>query len=654
MTTATLKRRLFKTPMRDLIRGRVTGRLDIDVLLDASGLPKDAADKVRRVVKRTRLKRLEKVDVASELIAHFQDGLEAETPLEELLKSFGNEKQTAKLIRRAKKRQRPLAWHIFAWARLTVVCFLGFYIVSALYLLTGSPSVKTDYVAVINKQANQIPEDQAAWPLYRQALLNLNLKEEREWDTPIPYFAELPEPEREDIDPSYYEPPYVMDQMTRLFYSLHPNDPGWDQTVQFLREHAQSISLIREATDKTGFGLKIGFASDYSSEDLEACNYHPEPETLAAMTDKTFRDPERALIGIAIPHLSRIRDIARLLCADALRAAEAGDADTAIRDVIAIQRLSKQAEEQPLLFNGLVGISARTLGFETIQDILINYPDLLTQQQLRDLAHVLASTQIDHEPWYNGERFWFYDFLQRTYTDDGEGGGYITKKGIEDLKSYDSGDSPFNRYDGPFTGALITASLPAAAILIAPREEMRCVYDDFIDQAILDSNKPLWEYDYKDGLHAKYDQLMSSSGNRLRYLPLDVFMPALSAVNKTIHRYYGSRDGILIGIALTLYQQEHGNWPDSLDDLSPTYLPSVPIDRLTGKPLHYRITDEGPLVYSVGVDGDDDAGRVPVDTDGKVNNGMASPTQLNGPLSDRLADPNCDGDWVLWPQPHKQ
>ncbi len=178
MGTTTFRQRLFKTPMRDLVRGRITGRLDIDRLLDESGLSGSAASKVRKVVKRTRLWRLEKVDVAHELIAHFMDGEEAGTSINELLASFGDEQQAAKLIRRAKKRQRPMIWHVFAWARLGLAGLFACYLLMFVYFMMGSPEVKVDYLARSNARANAVPDAERAWPLYRQALIVMDLRRE--------------------------------------------------------------------------------------------------------------------------------------------------------------------------------------------------------------------------------------------------------------------------------------------------------------------------------------------------------------------------------------------------------------------------------------------------------------------------------------------
>ena len=78
-----------------------------------------------------------------------------------------------------------------------------------------------------------------------------------------------------------------------------------------------------------------------------------------------------------------------------------------------------------------------------------------------------------------------------------------------------------------------------------------------------------------------------------------------------IERNAGRREGALIGIALELYRREKGNWPESLEQLSPRWLPVLPIDRINGGPLGYRTSEKGAVVYSFGTDTDDDQGRPP-------------------------------------------
>ena len=103
-------RRLCQTPMRDLVRARITGRLDLEAMIAAAELPGPLPQLVRDVTRRTRLNRLEKVAVAEELTGHFRDGLNHGDPSDELARDFGDPVQAARLIGRAKRRNRPLVY----------------------------------------------------------------------------------------------------------------------------------------------------------------------------------------------------------------------------------------------------------------------------------------------------------------------------------------------------------------------------------------------------------------------------------------------------------------------------------------------------------------------------------------------------------------
>jgi hypothetical protein len=65
----------------------------------------------------------------------------------------------------------------------------------------------------------------------------------------------------------------------------------------------------------------------------------------------------------------------------------------------------------------------------------------------------------------------------------------------------------------------------------------------------------------------------------------------------------------VLALAIHLYAVDHdGKLPASLDELTPRYLPAVPVDPLSGQPLHYIPGGNAPCVYSVGDDGVDDHG----------------------------------------------
>jgi hypothetical protein len=71
------------------------------------------------------------------------------------------------------------------------------------------------------------------------------------------------------------------------------------------------------------------------------------------------------------------------------------------------------------------------------------------------------------------------------------------------------------------------------------------------------------------------------------------------------------RSQILCAIGLKRYVLRHGQFPASLDDLVPEFLPAVPTDYMDGKPMKYRLNADGSfLLYSAGEDGKDDDGDI--------------------------------------------
>jgi hypothetical protein len=104
-------------------------------------------------------------------------------------------------------------------------------------------------------------------------------------------------------------------------------------------------------------------------------------------------------------------------------------------------------------------------------------------------------------------------------------------------------------------------------------------------------------------------------------------------------RMEAARDLTVTAIALKRYELKHGQLPEKLDQLVPEFLPAVPIDCFSGKPLHYQLQTTGAyLLYSVGEDGHDDGGD-PTSTDPSSHSFSW--------LSPKVRD-------LVWPQPATQ
>jgi hypothetical protein len=101
--------------------------------------------------------------------------------------------------------------------------------------------------------------------------------------------------------------------------------------------------------------------------------------------------------------------------------------------------------------------------------------------------------------------------------------------------------------------------------------------------------------------------------NRTFHLLAATLLPASDAFVVQQYRVLADRRLAATALALRLYAAEHaGNYPESLDELVPNYLPALPKDPFAtgGKPLSYSTAADPkePIVYSVGQNGTDGGG----------------------------------------------
>lgn len=67
---------------------------------------------------------------------------------------------------------------------------------------------------------------------------------------------------------------------------------------------------------------------------------------------------------------------------------------------------------------------------------------------------------------------------------------------------------------------------------------------------------------------------------------------------------------LLVELALEGYREKHKTYPDQLGELVPDDLKEIPLDPFSGRPLIYRHTATGYLLYSVGRNRQDDGGAI--------------------------------------------
>ncbi|MAT72106.1 MAG: hypothetical protein CMJ58_21580 [Planctomycetaceae bacterium] len=604
--TLPLWRRLCTTPLWDLVRGQLSGRLDWRAVVARANLPEPCADAVLQTVRKTRLWSRERVDVARELIGHFQEGLAHGRTPQQLVDDFGDVPMAAKLIRRAKLRCRPLRWQVGRWLNRAAAAALLLYLLWLVRVWWGRPSLETDYVAIANSHVKLAPAGEAAADDYRQAVATIQQWRKAHGQQELGYH-----------------------DLAKTF-----DEDAWPQTVEMLRENRAALNQIRAGAAKNRLGQGATL-----------------PEGEQPVDEPPF------LIAVSLAHLNDVRLAVALLEADAVEAADAGDAERVTADVAAILAAAQQLNESPFLLSGIIAVYCAERGYQILDAVLQDHPQLLSDRHLQQLAHRIAAYRPDWTWWFDTERLTYRDVIQRIYTDSGHGNGTVTWQGLQflsDLADPDnfvmvSGDGPWTRRNASWGEKVarmlvgLSRTPPVLAVALADRQEMASMARRVYDYELRNWDQPLYADD-PDDVDPEVDINHWSTDQRIRYLPLTLLVPAFDAARGLMQRVEGSRDGALIGLALEMSRRERGQWPTTLKELAPRWLPAVPVDRTNGAPLKYRVVGDRPLVYSVGIDLDDDGGT-PVAPDGQHDSRRRINLSGFRGVAPDWAD---DGDWILW------
>lgn len=550
---------------------------DDDKTDEPLGLPQCADDYIAGVVKKMRGRRRARRSVRSELVAHFEDELkDCQTPPQReekargLIEGFGDAKLLAVLCRRAKKHCRPL------WAKavvrtlqvLGIVCAYSLICCGRLFI--GAPTVKVDYVARLSEQVRQGRDE------------SLNAK---------PYFDEAGE--LADAQPSVYE---ILTER-ESWWPGDMNEPQRQAVAELLEKGAEALDVLSRGVTKPGYWR------DYRPPAGRTERPSGQGPSLEIAAQGLTAD---VLAGV-MPSLSHYKRLAQKLALRAGWRAWQGDLEGACGDCLSLHRIGWHMEGRGLLIEQMVGTAIEGLARGTI----------LTIADRADIpADLLGSMQQSLQEQFSGqdvvlcleaEKIFWYDSIQRTFTDDGVGDGRPLKAAL--------GWVAADWKDGLL--GLVTFSYPG-------RREMMRKIDAFYDETELLRERPPWQAGRGD------------EAERLKKIVADSFLlhaVADSAV-RLGHLAWRTRTGrraLVTILALLRYRKDKGIYPDDLDTLlAEAYVREIPIDPYSGRPMGYRKTADGFLLYSWGENLADDGGRLGMGPTGKP----------------RMWAPN---DWVFWP-----
>lgn len=537
-------------------------------------LPVSISELINGIIDAMRYRRSVRADVRQELTDHFTDALafcenelEKQKRIGELIAEFGDIKLLGALIRRGKKRCRPLwrtmvarAFQFFGICFLLLILYIGWF-------FTGKPVISTDYLEILNQQVKPVADDsQNAWPFYKQAA------------------EKYVKCENEDFD-------------------FHPASPSpftrSEQDLLVIRQaitnNQESFELIRQGNEKPYYWqiYRIG-------------------------------EGQNELLEMLLPHLSDYKKMTYLMCWQGLLNAKQDDFGIAFSNLLDVYSFGQHLRGQKTtLIEQLAAMGIEGISINTLRIILAKYDEQIDTALLNSVreqfAVMIADTNFALD--FDSEKIFIYDEAQRCFTESRFGISHLYLPRLKDL--------------GSATGDIIVTAFgmrPFHILFTHPDkeqtlEDIRRFYSEIekigtLTPASIKSKGP--EAD------AVLEEVIKKN------VFLNILLPAVIKVNQMAWRSRTESEAMLVILAVTQYQKEHGRFPDSLDVLvDKGLLNEVPIDPYSDKALVYRTTHDGFTLYSAGYNFIDDGGM----------QGEYEGTHKN-PQSRRWTN---DGDAIFWP-----
>jgi hypothetical protein len=462
----------------------------------------------------------------------------------------------------------------------------------------AEPRLTVDYVAAFNARLDGVPHEDRAWPLFVRAV------------------ELLPTGDDETA-------------LKELIKDARPGEPRWDACVEAVERHGEALDLIREFSSMPVFGIPVvvGLPLEYVIAKGSYEKLLPLPPGEQGWT-----------LHMYLPHLGEFRQMARLLRIDALHAAARGDAPRAAANLEAIIGLARLSRDGGVIIGYIIAADLAVIASETARELVHYYPGAMDHKAFTRIDRALANgiAEGSARPDFRGEHLYWSDLAQRFFSDDGKGDGRVTHRGVKLVESWIARPE---QWVLPRTRVGVgLASLHSTGRRVVLQEA-----EDFYTTLAAYAVQPAWTRGPLPTILDRYSGWYPPESNRdLGLMLLHFLMPGISRVaygwDQSLHDTQAAR----AVIAMERFRLANGRWPDSLDDLVPEFLDSVPLDRFDGAPLRYRLVEGVPTLFSIGVDRDDDGGQHAVQA-----SQWADAERAESFVRERPDE--REGDWVYFP-----
>lgn len=535
----------------------------------SENLPQVAAEYIESVIKKMRYRKKVRNEVRAELTGHFEDALKDCTSeqdklqkVREMITEFGDFKLLAILIRRGKKRCRPLWRTLVARTFQVLGLLILFILVRGGYLATGRPTIKVDYSQWLNEFVSEGRDE------------SLNAMSD------VLKAAELRDKQYDDVF---------------NILKLWPGDMNEEEIElieKFLKVNEEAIKKLKEALERPYYWSHYKVEGDLKSE----------------FTSK--------IIEGVMPALTGHKRLAQTLRRQILQKGYLGDIEGAIEDSLALISYGSRMMGKGLLIEQLVAMAVESLGHMSVYDLLdkvelsVKNLGYLQQELEKEFSGNTGLVNLEAE-----KAFW-YDMIQRSFTDDGRGSGRPLFKGMGIplvVNNYKEG-----------LKLLFGIGYP-------DRREVLSRMKKYFEQGEeLFALKP-WEASNNTDVQQRWDDI----GQDLSLLCITG--PAHQKISVQNWYLKVDRDALITTLAILRYKKQTGEYPEQLHVLvKEGYLKEIPKDPYSSGSLVFKRTEEGFLLYSIGLDYKDDGGEP-----GRTKNGNFRSWWYD------------NGDTIFWPRQRK-
>ena len=436
-------------------------------------------------------------------------------------------------------------------------------------------TIEVDYVEWVRDYLGEDVEDNA-YDAYSEFMPNGVL--DPEGDAAWPKFTDMINGGDYDGPPGPWDP---------------KEHPEWEASDQRARD---LLDRFHEAGQHTGYHHPLQFADDAA---------------------ELYDGDTPLLISMLLPQLSKHRALAKAALAGAWRRGEDGkvSADRMLRAWESILRSANHVDTGSTLIEDLVAIAERALVQKHARWALKH--GVFSDKELAtafDTLRELDRSNDDPGQSLRGEHAFAMEITQYLFGPPSPNGPKLNTKRLESILDW---------------GWIENEVQMDAARQMQPDDAYETVEVFDAHYRRLAESMSIGYPQVRTADIRDMEQ-RSLSGNPL----VEMIMPSLSRYYTLRTREETSRRATQLAYATHLYKAETGKFPKSIDELPAEYGQTMRIDPFTGRYFGYRLTEEGPRIYSLSENGIDDGGIHSPRWDDKIENDAGSDAHVFWPPQD--------------------